>query len=125
MCSGGGIAGLEGLLTVHEQLGDSVDLRMIAPEHEFRYRPMRPGSLFRPTQERGTPIDEIATQGGATYVRDRVVAVYEDDRCVATRDGDTVSFDYLLLAPGARQERSLQQGFVWERGRVPVPRPGA
>lgn len=116
---GAGTAGLEGLLTVHEQLGDRVDLRVIAPEREFRYRPMSAGSLFRPTQERGTPIGEIATEVGATCVRERVVAVHEADRCVVTRDGDTVSFDYLLLAAGARQERSLQQGFVWERGQDP------
>jgi sulfide:quinone oxidoreductase len=116
---GAGTAGLEGLLTVHEQLGDSVDLRVIAPEREFRYRPMSAGSLFRPTEEREALIGDISAEVGANYLCEPVVAVYEDDRCVVTRDGDTVSFDYLLLAPGARDARSLQQGFVWERGQDP------
>ncbi|HUY59007.1 MAG TPA: hypothetical protein VMV16_04810 [Solirubrobacteraceae bacterium] len=74
---GAGTAGLEGLLAVHEQLGDSIDLRVIAPEREFRYRAMSADSLFRPTHERGAPISEIAAEVGATCVCERVVAVHE------------------------------------------------
>ena len=48
-----------------------------------------------------------------------MAAVNQTDRCIETRNGDLIGFDYLLLAPGARQERSLQQGYVWERGRDP------
>ena len=40
-------------------------------------------------------------------------------RIVVTGDGDTVAFDYLLLAVGGRPVRALAQGHVWERGGDP------
>lgn len=113
---GAGTAGLEGLLAAHAQFGSSADLRVIAPEREFRYRPISDASLFRPARERGAAITRLAAEIGATHIRDRVAAVSQTDRCIETRDGDLIGFDYLLIAPGGRQERSLQQGYVWERG---------
>ena len=35
------------------QFGSSADLRVIAPEREFRYRPISDASLFRPAKEGG------------------------------------------------------------------------
>lgn len=116
---GAGTAGLEALLSAREALGAKAQLRLIAPESEFLYRPMSPGSLFRPAQERGVAIADLATQAGAAWVADRAAAVYETERQVLTRDGDTVDFDYLLLAPGSRSRRVLRQGYVWERGADP------
>lgn len=116
---GAGTAGLEGLLAVHARFGANADLQVIAPEREFRYRPMSHGSLFRPARERGAAIVQLAAEVGARHIFDRVAAVSEADRCVETRDGDLIGFDYLLLAVGAKQERSLRQGYVWERGRDP------
>ena len=44
-------------LMAHRKLGgrcprDGAELRLIAPEREFRYRPMSPDALFRPALER-------------------------------------------------------------------------
>ena len=116
---GAGTAGLEGLLCAREVLGANVELRMIAPEREFRYRPMSAGSLFRPAEERGSAIAELVDFAEATWVTDRADIVREAECSVLTRDGDVVGFDYLLLAPGARPRRALHQGFVWERGGDP------
>jgi sulfide:quinone oxidoreductase len=116
---GAGTAGLEGLLSAREAYGAKAELRLIAPEREFRYRPMSPGSLFRPAQERGLAIAELVAQAGVTWVADRADVVYEAERNVLTREGDTVDFDFLLLAAGARSKRVLRQGHVWERGGDP------
>jgi sulfide:quinone oxidoreductase len=116
---GAGTAGLEGLLAARQQLGANVELSLIAPEREFRYRPMRAGSLFRPSPERGLAIADLVAQIGATWVVDRASVVREAERSVLTRDGDVVGFDFLLLAPGARSRRALRQGYVWERGADP------
>jgi sulfide:quinone oxidoreductase len=45
--------------------------------------------------------------------------VRERDLHVVTRDGETLPFDYLLLAIGGRTERAVGQGHVWERGSDP------
>jgi sulfide:quinone oxidoreductase len=118
---GAGTGGLEGLLAAREALGPAADLRLIAPEREFRYRPMSPDSLFRPAPERGVAIADLAAHAGATWVVDAAESVHEEpERFVLTRDGDAVGFDYLLIATGAGSERALQQGFVWQRGGDPT-----
>ena len=116
---GSGTAGLEALFAARAALGETVGLRLITPEHEFRYRPMSAASLFRPAEERGLPIADVATQAGAEWIQGSAAAVYEDDREVLTRDGDTVKFDFLLLALGSRSRRALRQGYLWERGGDP------
>lgn len=116
---GAGTAGLEALLSAREALGASVDLRLVAPDREFRYRPMHRDSLFRPARERGIKVADLVAETGATWVRDRAEFVRESERCLLTRDGDTVEFDYLLLAPGERSKRPLAQGYLWERGGDP------
>jgi NADPH-dependent 2,4-dienoyl-CoA reductase/sulfur reductase-like enzyme len=116
---GGGTAGIEGLLLARELLGSEAALRLIAPEREFRYRPMSPDSLFRPAAERSLRIADIVATAGAELTADRAAVVDEEQRTVLTRDGDTIGYDYLLLAPGARSARPLRQGFVWARGADP------
>lgn len=116
---GAGTAGLEGLLSARQQFGADAELRLIAPEREFRYRPMNAGSLFRPSAERGIPIGDLVAQADATWVAERADAVYDAERSVLTRDGNTVSFDFLLLAVGAQPRRALRQGYVWQRGGDP------
>jgi len=116
---GAGTAGLEGILSAAEQLGTDAELRLIAPELEFRYRPMSHSSLLRPAQERRLAIADLVAQVGATWVVDRADFVDQNERIVVTREGDTVHFDFLLLALGARSARTLRQGYVWERGGDP------
>lgn len=116
---GGGTGGLEGLLSAHAQLGSKVELTLIAPDREFRYRPMSAASLFAPADERGLPITDVVAQTHATWVVDRVAAVHEAQGTLLSRDGDEVEFDFLLLALGARSERTLRQGHIWMRGSDP------
>ena len=116
---GAGTAGLEGLLAARDEFGANAELRLIAPEREFRYRPMSPDSLFNPARERGLAIADLVAQAGVTWLADRADVVDQAERNVLTRDGDTVGFDFLLLAAGNRPKRALRQGHVWERGGDP------
>ena len=117
--AGCGTGALEALFGARTLLGRDLELCLIAPEREFHYRPLDPDSLFRPVRERSLRIADIASQAGAKLVADRTVVVDEQRRCVLTRAGDTVNFDYLLLAPGGRFKRALRQGDLWVRGGDP------
>jgi len=116
---GAGTAGLEALLAARESMGAGVELRLIAPEREFRYRPMSTASPFRPAAESTVAIADLVAETGAEWIRDSAAAVDQDLGSVTTREGETVSYDYLLVAPGARPRRALAQGHLWERGADP------
>jgi sulfide:quinone oxidoreductase len=116
---GASVAALEALLWAGEALGDRAELQLIAPENEFRYRPMNSGSLFRPAREHGLAIADLVAEAGASRVADRVDAVHQPERQLLTRDGDIYAFDYLLIALGARSKRAVSRGYVWERGHDP------
>ena len=116
---GAGTAALEGLMSARARLGPLVELRLVAPDREFRYRPMDPDSPFRPARERGLKIADVAKEVDARWIADRADIVDESERIVITREGDVVHFDYLLLAPGERSARALHQGQVWARGADP------
>jgi sulfide:quinone oxidoreductase len=116
---GASVAGVEALLWAGQALGDRAELRLIAPESEFRYRSMSSESLFRPTHEHGLAIADLVAEAGASWVADRVDAVHQPERQLLTRDGDTYDFDYLLIALGAQSKRAVSGGYVWERGHDP------
>jgi len=118
--AGSGTGALEALLGARKLLGAQVELCLIAPEREFHYRPIHPDSLFAPVRERSLRIAEIAKIAGARLVADRAAVVDQQRRSVLTRDGDSVGFDYLLLAPGGRSKRALRQGELWMRGGDPA-----
>ncbi len=116
---GAGTAGLEALLSLREEM-PGAELRLIAPDGEFRYRPMSTDSPFRPAPERALSIASLVQSIGATWVADRADLIDPVAGTVLTRDGATVGFDHLLLAAGSRAERALAQGSVWERGADPT-----
>lgn len=116
---GAGTAALEGLLCARQGLGADAQLRLIAPDAEFRYRPMSRQSPFRPAPEQALAIGDLVAQTGAAWIRERADFVDDSQRTVLTRDGETVPYDFLLLALGARQARTLRGGYVWRRGGDP------
>ncbi len=99
--AGAGVAGLEGLLALRELAGERVQVTLMAPESEFRYRQLSvamPFGLANPTR---FPLDEIARENGAVHRRATLAAV-DDERRVAITDADTeVPYDALLVAIGA------------------------
>lgn len=117
---GAGTAGLEGLLAARELLGERVGLHLVCPEAEFRYRPMSPGSPFRPAAERALEIGALVEQSGASWTPDRAALVDESERMLVTHDGESIRFDGLLIAAGRRYERVLEQGHAWVRGSDPA-----
>ena len=117
--AGAGTAGLEALLEARAQLGDSVELVLISPDREFRYRPMSRDLPFQPAHERAVSIGDLVADVGARWLRDKVEVVRPAERSLLTRDGDQVSYDYLLLATGERSTRPLRQGYLWRRGGDP------
>jgi sulfide:quinone oxidoreductase len=75
---------------------------MIAPGREFVYRPMSVRAPFGYVGARAYPLEEIARDIGVELRADSFKWLDAKGRIVHTEAGEELSYDALLLAPGAR-----------------------
>ena len=99
---GGGVAGLEALLALRELAGDRVALTLVSRDGQFVDRPVTVAEPFRLRAAAHHSLAEIADELGAKFVQATVTGVDGSERRVSCTDGPDISFDTLILAPGAR-----------------------
>jgi sulfide:quinone oxidoreductase len=99
--AGGGVAGLEALLALHRRLHGLVELTLVAPDELFAYRPLAAAAPFSGEPVPTLPLHDFATEHGATFVHDALVAVDADARLATLAGGRVVPYDILLVAAGA------------------------
>jgi sulfide:quinone oxidoreductase len=99
---GGGVAALEALMALRALAGERVRITLVAPDSDFVYRPMAVAEPFGLGAPQRYPLRQVAADFGAHLVRAAVVAVDAGKRRVVQRDGQTLGYDTLILAPGAR-----------------------
>jgi sulfide:quinone oxidoreductase len=98
---GGGVAALEGALALQALATKLVEVELVAPEREFAYRPLLVAEPFAAGEVRTFPLGRLAEAAGASHRQAVVTGVDSDKHVVRTAAGDELSFDLLLLAPGA------------------------
>lgn len=106
--AGGGIAALEGLLRLRRLVSDSVDVVLLAPDEELRYRPL---AVDEPFARRGVtrfPTRVIARRTEAEWVQDTLEWLDPGAQAVHTGGGRTLAYDALLLAVGGRLSMPLK-----------------
>jgi sulfide:quinone oxidoreductase len=111
--AGGGVAALEALMALHDLAGDRVRVTLVAPDPDFVYRPMSVAEPFGLGRPRRHPLMRIASDFGARALRARITAVIADERRVVLASGDTLSFDALILAPGARSLPAFEDAITF------------
>jgi sulfide:quinone oxidoreductase len=99
---GGGVAGLEALLALRALLNDHVDLTLVTPQEWFVDRPWTVAEAFGFGSAARHSLPELAAESGAEFVRGTVAAVNAAEHRITCADGADLSFDTLILAPGAR-----------------------
>ncbi|MDQ1375540.1 MAG: sulfide:quinone oxidoreductase [Actinomycetota bacterium] len=104
LIAGAGVAGLETLLALDALAGDRVGVTILAPEAKFVNRPMSVDEPFKPKRVRGLKLAEVAAEFGARWHRGTLDRVDNERRVAVTAAGDHLSYDMLVLAPGARAE---------------------
>jgi sulfide:quinone oxidoreductase len=105
--AGGGIAAVEGMLRVRRLLGDGVEMTVVAPGDELRYRPLAVQEPFGGAARRFS-LHKIAMDLGIELVKDAVERVDPDGQVVHTASGTSVRYDALLLAYGARSVAAFE-----------------
>ena len=108
LIAGGGVAALEAALALRDLAGDRVSTTLLAPEPEFVYRPLRVREPFGYSEARRYSLDEIARDLGAELIEDAFKWLDPGASAVHTEGGQTLEFDALLLAIGARLEPAFK-----------------
>ncbi len=119
LIAGGGVAGLEALLALHDIAGDRVRITLLAPDPDFTHRPLAVAEPFGLGHAQRVPLRDLTDPVGAELVLDAVVAVDDAARQVTLRDGGTRRFDALLLAPGGRAVAGVDGATTWWPGGDP------
>lgn len=111
--AGGGVAALEALIALRELGRERPRVTLVAPDTHFVYRPMSVAEPFCLGHAARHPLAAIAADFGATLVRDSLRAVDPDARTVTTGAGDTLAYDSLLIAIGARAEPGYRNAITF------------
>ena len=100
--AGGGVAGLEALIALHELAGDRVDTTLVAPTDAFTIRALSVQDPFARPASGTYDIGRICADHGARFLQDALHEVRTEDRRVLTVAGPELEYDSLLVAIGAR-----------------------
>lgn len=114
--AGGGVAGLEALLALHATARNHTRLTLIAPDSDFSYRPLAVAEPFGLGHAHRVPLTKFAAEAEAELVIDAVVGVDDAAREVRLRDGGSLPFEALIVAPGGRAVAGVKGATTWWPG---------
>src|SRR5690606_14704038 len=99
--AGGGVAGLEATLALHDLAGDRVRITLLSSSADFVYRPMAVAQPFSAGHITRHPLGELARDTDATLVVDGLQSVDHERRTARTTGGRELAYDMLVVATGA------------------------
>ncbi|HEY7949265.1 MAG TPA: FAD-dependent oxidoreductase [Solirubrobacterales bacterium] len=102
LIAGAGIAGVEAALALRDLAGELVEVEMRDPRREFAFRPFAVGEPYGAARIFRYDMEALAARCGASFHSDGIVSVEPRQRLAVTRDGERLSYDFLLLATGVR-----------------------
>ena len=106
--AGGGVAAIEAMLALRDIAGDRVSITLVAPQDDFNYRPLSVGEPFALGQALSIPLATVARDVGADLRHGALASVDVDAHAARLESGETLSYDALLVAVGARRIPALQ-----------------
>jgi sulfide:quinone oxidoreductase len=111
--AGGGVAALEALIAMHHLAPGRQRVTVLAPQAEFVYRPMSVAEPFCLGHADRHPLAAITREFGATFVRDSLGEIDAQAHTVTTGAGESIGYDSLLLAIGARPEPAYRHAITF------------
>jgi sulfide:quinone oxidoreductase len=114
LVAGGGVAGVEALLTLRALAGDRCELTLADAQPDFVYRPMTVAQPFARGSAERRPMAVIARDAGARLVRDAVASVDDVERVATTAGGERLRYDALILATGAASVPAYRHALTWD-----------
>jgi sulfide:quinone oxidoreductase len=100
--AGGGVAALETVLALADLAPDDTDVTLLAPNAEFVYRPMTVREPFAYGSARRYSLAPIVEGAGGRLLAGELEWVEPAERVIHTKAGESIEYDALMLALGAR-----------------------
>jgi len=102
LIAGGGIAGIEALLALHDLAGGRVEITLAAPEPEFLYKPLSVEEPFSLAPAERRALEPLVGELGARFVPKALAAVRPADHVAELADGSDSTYDALVVCVGGR-----------------------
>lgn len=118
LIAGGGVAGLETCLALHELAPELTDVSVIAPNEDFFYRPMSVREPFAYGAAERYPLAPIVHDAGAELIADKLAWVDPEQRIAYTESGAEIEYDTLVLALGAKASPRYQHAITIDDRRM-------
>ena len=96
------MAAIEALLALRDLAGERVEIELLSSQSELEYRPLAVAEPFGVGRSRSYELAPIARDQGATLRMDGLAQVRPAEHQVVTHDGETLGYDVLLMAIGAK-----------------------
>ena len=107
LIAGGGVSGVEAALALRAYAGATVAIELIAPEDAFTYRPLTVAEPFGYEQALRLPLAELERTHAVVHRRAALEAVKAPTHEVVLDSGETLPYQALVVATGARPEAWL------------------
>jgi sulfide:quinone oxidoreductase len=105
--AGGGIAGLEALVALRAHLGPEAQIELLEANADLVERQRAVTEPFDAVEPRRFDMTRIAKDHDARLRPDRLASVDPGERSLRTVRGDTLTYDALLVAVGARSDIAI------------------
>ncbi len=99
---GGGVAGLEALLALHDLAGDRAEVTLVAPDPDFLYKPLLVEEPFDLGPAEQHALAPVAEELGARFLLRAVRRVDAAAHALDLGDGQTLDYDYAVVCTGGR-----------------------
>jgi sulfide:quinone oxidoreductase len=115
--AGGGVGALEALLALTD-LGDhTFQITVVAPNERFELRALSVAQPFAAGHHADVAaLAEVVAEQRASLVRSVVVEVDAEHRTVKCTDGEQLTYDHLILSPGARPRVAYEPALTFGLG---------
>ena len=119
--AGGGIAGLEAALALHDLAPDLATVELVAPDPDFTYKPMTVEEPFSLAPAQRLELEPALRELGIGFVEAALTAVDSGERLVDLSDGERLPFDLLIVAVGGRARPAYRDVETFWAGRSDLP----
>jgi sulfide:quinone oxidoreductase len=116
---GGGVAGIEALLALHDLAADRAELTLVAPQPDFLYKPLLVEEPFDLGPAERHELAPLAEAKGARFVQRSVSSVDAAGRVVELDDGSKLDYDELVVCIGGTYKPALDQATTFPSGPEP------